>query len=289
MMHHQPRTRRLAIVLFCAAPAALLAQAERITIRLAPKPDQIVHYRTSTDMDMEMTGLKAPDGAPPPPAMHMDMKMGMASTQVINHPDEQGRFDSQFTLDEMTMDMTMNGQKMPLPSTAGNPLIGRTMTATYDAHGAVVNMTVPPDMEAMSAPLKQMLEAMYKTVPVAATIGVGETTTLPYVVSLPVPGRPLGLSGQVRIHLVAIEQEGPDRVARFDQTIDMTMDAQAPVDPNAPGAAPAPTFKMSGGGTLEWNLDRGFVKASDMKTTIEGQILGAQMHGTMRATMAGTY
>ena len=289
MLRAHLHTRRLAIVLVCAAPAALLAQTERITIRLAPKPDQIVHYRTSTDMDMEMTGLNAPDGVPAPPAMHMDMKMGMASTQVINHPDDQGRFDSQFTLDEMTMDMTMNGQKMPMPNTAANPLVGRTMGATYDAHGAGVNMTLPPELQAMSEAVKQMLEAMYKTVPASATIGIGETTTIPYVVALPVPGRPLGMTGQVRMHLIAIDQDGPDRVARFEQTLDMTIDTPAPADPDSPNAAPAPTFKMSGGGTLEWNLDRGFVKASDMQTTVEGQMLGAHMQGTMRATMAGTY
>jgi hypothetical protein len=282
MTHRHSLARRLAIGLLWLVPLGLLAQTERITIRLAPKPDQIVHYRTAIEMVMDTTVVAAPDGTAALPPMQMEMKMGMASTQIINHPDEQGRFESQVTLDEMTTEVKMNGAPMPIPP-LNNALLGRTTVATFDAHGAIVDMKLPPELDSMSAPMKQMLEGFYRAVPVATTIGVGETTTVPYNFALPIPtpGRQPSLNGQVSMKLVAIDQEGPDRIARFEQSLEMTM---------GPGDSTSGlTFKMSGTGTLEWNLDRGFVKLNDMRGALEGQTPAGQMRGTMRSTMEGTY
>ena len=238
----------------------------------------------------------APDtaaDAPPPvafPKMNMAMTTLVAGTTTVGVPDEQGRYEARVAMDDVSTKMTMNGQPAPF-SLPPNALSGQVVTFTYNRDGKMVDMAAP-GMDAAVETIKKMITNVAGiTSPV--TLAIGETSTLPMNFSLPVPAGAagsLGMTGDVRITLVSITPEGADRIAHLTTTITSQMSGSRP--DASTGGESGMTMQMSGDGTVDMNVDRGFTKSTQMQIAIATTMalpgkLGAsmppmQMHGTMK-------
>jgi len=116
------------------------AQSEKITIRMAPEPNQTIRMNMTQEMQMDIVmelipGL--PPGATMPP-MKMMSKTVTAMTQKVGLANAQGNVESEIVYDDMRTESTMNGQ--PLPVNVNKAFVGKRMTVTYDKDGNVATI-----------------------------------------------------------------------------------------------------------------------------------------------------
>jgi hypothetical protein len=140
---------------------------------------------------------------------------------------------------------------------------------TFDRTGKLLGIKVPTDINnALSLRLTQLLAGSYgmlNFVP-ADDLEVGRDTTAATELPFRLPGAvsPTPLQARTTVALRAIEKKGPDRIAHLTLNTDV--------------ATTTSQVKVSGGGTMDINLDQGFVSGTDIEWKISG---------TMPATAAG--
>jgi hypothetical protein len=269
-------------------PAALAgAQTERITVRLAPAPNQTLHLRTTQDMAMT-TELDPAAGAASVPTI-VNLHTVVDTTSAVGPTGNDGHYSASMTIDTISAAATMNGREMPVPSmgTEGAKLV---ITFSYDENGKVVDVSAGDSASAANETAKQILMRAFATV-APMTLSVGESVTLPTALNLPMasggPAVPMGVAGETRYTLTSVTFDGADRIAHLTSHMTSTM-RQAP--PSAP-AGPALGFDMTmtGDGKSDVNVDRGIVLHAEQRATVEGRMhAGAtgsampkmQMHGT---------
>ncbi|HEU0183962.1 MAG TPA: hypothetical protein VFS27_01510 [Blastocatellia bacterium] len=296
--------RSLGIALCLALFAAMtsFAQSEKVAIRMVPEPNQTVRMRTVQEMEFDITfeGEGAAGDTLPPP-MKMQARSVFALTQKVGAPDKEGNITSELFYDEVSSEMTMNGQPMRLGD-ADNKFIGKKVVTTFNKRGEIVDFKIPPDLGLSEEAFKKILKSFYGDLSQTA-IGVGEvaTTPLDFTVPLPVPGAPpLKVDGQIKYTLASIEKGETGRVAKFNQAIEGKMDA-TDVNVSLPTgkAIMNANFKVSGGGDMVMNVEKGLLKSSDSKITFGGKMKmisesGAaklpamNMQGTMKTTATVT-
>src|SRR5579872_6277275 len=184
---------------FIAAATLLLAASvaaaqDRIVLPRGPEPDQTVRTRMTQEMTVTIEPAEVPGGTagagPAPAAIGMItlvMKMNLAQTLKIGAPDDQKRFEAVATIDEMSVDGTMNGA--PLPAMGAAPLrAGQQFTIQYDENRAVTGISGDAAGPAAEM-IKQMLQGMTRMLP-SGPIGIGETVSVP--LNLPLPSLPTG-------------------------------------------------------------------------------------------------
>jgi hypothetical protein len=282
---------RWLLVGLLASPALLAAQ-ERITISAAPRSGQVLFTHTTMEMAMDVAPDASADAAPPVafPKMNMVMTTSIAGTTTVGVPDETGRYEARVAMDDVSTKMTLNGQPAPF-SLPANPLSGQTVTFTYDRDGRAVDIATPGMDAAFETAKKMITNVAGITSPV--TLAVGETSTLPTHFSIPMPAGAAGslaMTGDIRITLVSITAEGADRIAHLTTTV--TSQMSGPHSGASTGSEPGMNMEMSGDGTIDMNVDRGFAKSTQMQIAIATTLtmpgkLGAsmppmQMHGTMK-------
>jgi hypothetical protein len=276
-------------LLSASVPAA--AQ-ERITISATPRSGQVLLTHTTMEMAMDVAPDATRDGAPAValPKMNMVLSTSVTGTTTVGVPDEQGRYEARVAMDDISTRMTMNGQPAPF-SLPANPLSGQTVTFAYDRDGRMVDMAAPGMDGALETVKKMIMNVAGITSPV--TLAVGETATLPTNFSFPMLGGAtgsLGMTGEIRITLVSITPDGADRIAHLTATV--TSQMSGPHAGASTGGEPGMTLQMSGDGTVDMNVDRGFARSTEMQIAIATTLampgkLGAsmppvQMHGTMK-------
>jgi hypothetical protein len=282
------KLHRLLLVGLLASPALLAAQ-ERITMGMTPRFGQVLSSRTTLAM---VTDIAPNMGADTPPIefprMKMEMTMVTAATTTIGVPDEQGRYEATVAVDEMSNTITMNGQPAPFPVPT-SALSGTTITFTYDRDGKIVDAKAP-GMDAMIDMVKKMiLNVAGLASPVS--LAIGETSTVATTFSLPLPGGTGPLStAEMRMTLVSITPEGADRIAHLTTTT--TSRVAGLSAPGPAGSDAGVTMEMSGTGTLDVNLDRGFAKSVQTEGTFDTAMAlpgkpgtsmpPMRMHGTMK-------
>jgi hypothetical protein len=288
------RVTRIVVVAtaFLAAPPVVIAQTEKVSVRMAPKPNQTVHQTSSMEMDLDM--LIA--GTAAPPAMKMAMRMTMAMTLKTGALKPDGTVDAELTYDQFRGEMSLNGQTMPMD--ASNPLAGKTIVTTYNRSGEVVGVKGLEAAGLTDNAFAQMMGPFYGDLPVTA-LAVGETTTGPLnlMLPLPLPGAgPMKMVGQTQLRLVSIDNDARGRSATFESTIAGKLENDA-ASPDGKGKV---SFDMSlaGQGTHIINLDTGIVRSNAATTSVDGKInmaagtaapavQGMTIRGTMRMTMTG--
>jgi len=275
--------------LACCPIALVLAQPEKITLSTLPKPAQTVHYRMTTETTFETTSdSTAPDAIPP---MQMVAKMTMALTQTTGTADADGRFQGETAYDDFAFEGSMNGTPLP----AGNllkDLIGKKLVVSYGPDGQILDVHLPGDTPPAFAMVRQMLPDMMKLYPVVS-LAVGETVTTPLEMTMPLPAPgpgPMKTTAQVRTRLVSVDTDGGDRIAHCEQVHEAIYSISGDLAPAKGSPDETLTIKMNGTGSLAINIDRHFVKRSEMQTTFDGGA-GAvlRLHGVMKMTMTGTY
>ena len=277
---------------------SVLAQEEKVTVLLLPKPDQTIELRTVQDVEMAVTfeGTVPPELAAAGP-MKIQGKTVMAFTQKTGKQNSQGGLEAELTYTEANSQMSMNGIPLPAGNTLGQ-FVGKKITLNFDSQGKVVDVKAPPEMESIAGAIRYSITAMYNNMP-AAPLSVGETAAVPISLQLPLPlagSQPLAIGGQIHYKLLAVDREGSDRLARLSQS----MEAQLTGEPAAGQQGKMKVdCKMTGTGSLQLNLDKSFLKTNEMQTTIDAKLTFAgdssagstptvNLHGTMKITTTGS-
>jgi hypothetical protein len=251
-------------------------QSDKISLRRIPLPNQTVRMKMvqETDIDMTMEGMPAAAGVGP---MKMSMKNVTRMTQKNGAADSQGNIQAEITIDEASSDtkMSMNGVAMPAPSGPSNPMLGKKFTVVYDKLGNVVDSRTSSIEGVSEDSFKQLMKSFSGNLPGNA-IAIGETVTAPLDVAIPLPLAGAGqmkMDGQVQYKLISVEKDGNDRIATIATTFNgkLVTDADVP-GPNGSKIKMSIDIKLNGGGTSLSNLDKGFLKSSESKSTFGGPI-----------------
>jgi hypothetical protein len=293
-----------AVACLACVSVAPAAQTEKVTISAAPKPGQTVHYAATQELVFEMAPDVPPDvpaGQPSAlPTMKMVGKTSLVFTETTGSPDAQGMVTALLTYEQASADMSVNGIPMPGAGTLPD-LAGKTFTLVFGADGKIADVTAPPEMGAILGPAKQFIINIYKLVPIA-TLAIGETTTAPFSIPLPIPirgGGPIVMDGHTKTTLVSVDAEGAEHIAKCDQVFQAAMGQRAG-DPAPETVSPmSMDMKMQGTGTLQFNVDRGVMKSSESETTLDGALsfggsgnttpTAAKIHGVIKTTVTGKY
>jgi hypothetical protein len=260
------RSLGMLVACVCMASADGTAQTEKIQLRLVPQPDQWIQFHMVQEIATS-PAERAADAVMP----DLMVKLVATFTQTTGHPDPDGRVRAELTYDELSATTTTAGQTTPveLPSS----LLGQQMIATYDAQGKLVDIQAPSGMPAnVVARVRDMMTSAFSGLG-SSSFAVGETVSTPINMTLPSPtDAGPALTGTMTMTLRSISEEGGERLAHFDQKMQLSMEStrQLPVS----GSRTASTtmtmnMKMVGAGTMDYNVNRGFMVANRMQSTID--------------------
>jgi hypothetical protein len=241
----------LGLGLVVAWGTAAAAQT-RVAIRPLPKPGQVIHVTTQQEVLLR-TGEKA---AEPGPAQRHSKGL-LVFTQKNGQFAAQDRMEAQVTIERLELENSAGGRQRSGPDTT--TVKGRVLVIEFDRSGKLLGIKVPPDMREVSSSLTQLLAGAYGTVNFLpdVTLGVGEETSSASELPMRLPGtEKASLETRVNLTLRAIDKKGNDRVARLTQRIDVATETSQ--------------LKVTGGGTIDVNLDGGFVSATDTEWEISG-------------------
>jgi hypothetical protein len=251
----------------------------QVTLPLAPKPDQVTHVVATQEFTIAMNTGSAGGS----------VETQIATKSLLGYTQSNGRFDGkdrmevEMTIDRIESEQTMNGTTKSSPNVA--TAIGRSLTGVLDSAGRLVELRVPSDMQGLSIMLKQLIGATFMSLNVlpAKTMSVGESATAPSMVPFRMGGGDQTAPYPTRTvtTLRTVGRTGQDRVAHFDQRIESTEQSS--------------TLKLSGNGTIDANLDRGFIAASTTEWTFTGAFseaggagAGQPMRATFKVTLTAT-
>jgi hypothetical protein len=232
---------------------------------------------TTQELSMSLTrGAAAAE-----PAVQMLTEMALGYLQTNGGFDDQGRMASQLTIERFDLKQSYNGTARSVGDTG--PELGRSVTAVFDREGKFVDLKVPKELEHASGVLKQLLASAYGAVNFlpATAMSVGESATVPFTIPVRLSTTtPVPYQARTVTTLRSIEKNGEDRVAHFEQRIESAAETEA-------------LLKVSGSGTIDVNLDRGFVAASATEWSItgDGALAGgalAEPGGVVRSTIRVT-
>lgn len=281
------RSAVLLLVLALAAP--LDAGQDKVLIGGMPAPGQSQRTKLSQVMDLTLSAGDNPPPGFPPEGIRMEMTSDIVMKQTFGTPDADGRTRLDMTYESLAQSGTMNGQKMPMPSSSGG-FEGQTLTLWMDKNNEVAAVTVPPGLPMSESQARQMFNQMFGAVP-RQEMAVGDTIAKPLSLDVPLPGGGASggaVSGTSRITLSRIDGEGPDRVAVLTTVFDGALENG--------GATAAPgRLTIAGKGTTEQVLRTGLIQAMTSTTTLDGPMAlpGAPagmppltMHGVVTMTLA---
>jgi hypothetical protein len=236
----------------------------RISVRPEPRPDQTIYVTTRQEFAVSMS-IVGSTGEPQTPQIITESVL--AYKQVNGRFDDHGRMEVQLTVEQFNVKQSLNGTAKK----AGNPgeLLGRSFVAVLDRTGKLVDLRVPKETQ-QGALLKQLVAAAYGPVSLlpAGTVAVGATETMLSTIPLRLSGT--GTSEQYRTRTImvlrAIEKNGKNRIAHFNQRLESAPDMQM--------------VKVIGTGNIDVNLDRGFVIGSTTEWTFAGDAANAPTSGS---------
>jgi hypothetical protein len=299
----KPDYRSLSIALGLALFASIttFAQPEKIKFKMVPEPNQTVRMRAVQDLELAVTfDSEPPSAGPMLDPVKMTARAVFALTQKFGAPDKEGNVRAEVTYDEVSSEMVVNGEPVQIGDKVDN-FIGKKIMATFNSRGEIIDLKIPPDLGLPEEIFKELLKSFYGNLP-QTPLGVGEVATTPmnFAIPLPVPGAPpVKIEGQIKSTLVSVEKDATGRIAKFDQTMDGKLggDIVAP-GPNGQNKTSL-DVKLSGGGSMLMNVDKGFLKSSDSKMTFVGKFkTGGEssvtklpmvnFQGMMKVTVAGS-
>jgi hypothetical protein len=299
----RPDYRSLIIALGLALFASITASAqpEKIAFKMVPESNQTVRMMAIQDMELDMSfESETPSAADLPGPVKLMARAVFALTQKVGAPDKEGNVSAEVTYDEVSSEMTMNGQPMEIGDKV-DKFIGKKIMMTFNSRGEMIDLKIPPDLGLPEESFKQLLKSFYGNLP-QTPIGVGEVATAPldFTIPLPVPGAPpLKIDGQIKSTLVSVEKDTTGRIAKFDQTLYGKMVSDLEVHGPNGQIKMSLDFKLNGGGGMMMNVDKGVLRSSDSKATFGGKLKMAgessetklptiNFQGTMKVTVTGS-
>jgi hypothetical protein len=226
----------------------------RIASQLEPKPEQTIHVTTTQTLSIRMNI----GAANPPTDAQMTTETVLSYTQANGRFEEQNHMESKLTIERIELRQSVLGTEK---SANMAEVVGRSVTAVFDREGKLVDLKVPQDLQQAGAVLKQLTAGAYGIVNFlpAVAMSVGETVTSPSTVPMRLPGgTPVPYQTRTATTLRAVEKNGDDRIAHFEQRIEPSTQTEQ--------------LKVTGAGTIDVNLDRGFVSASAIEWSFSGNV-----------------
>ena len=247
------RIRAAALLIAAAMPAG--AQTA-VVVRPSPLPNHKTVVTTTQELSIAATGVTASG----PGKLVLDSKGALTFTRVNGSFDDQGQMEAQITLSHLEMRQAINGR--PDSGRDTSAIVGRSLTAVFDRAGRLTDVKTPADVQQISTTVRQLLGTVYGLINglPEAPMKVGDTVTSPGSIPLRLPGASDGSALQTRA-TVTLRRVAPGpagRIAYLDQRIE--------------SAGPNERLAVSGKGTVEVNLDKGFIAATVMNWTVAGSI-----------------
>jgi hypothetical protein len=236
------------------ASTAALAQA-RVQIRPAPRPGAVVHITAQHEFE-----LRTGENAEQPGPADVSNKGTLAFWQSNGEFDSAGQLEARITIEHLEVDDWVKGQRRKGPDAAA--VKDKVLVVVFDRSGKLTGIKVPPELKESSGRVTQLLAASYGVLNFLpeAELAVNQQTTSTIQLPMSMPGQAglAGLEAKVSLTLNAVERRGQERIAKLSQRVDV--------------ATSTSQLKISGGGTIDVNLDRGFVTASDTEWKIAGSV-----------------
>ena len=271
-----------------------MAQAEKVSIGMSPPPNQTLRMTMIQEVDIEILFDGTPGLAGP---MKMVTRSTLSMTQKTGAAASNGTLEAEITYNAIRTETSVNGQVLPMPDD-GSELVGKPVVVTYNRNGVIADIRGLPAGGLTAESFKQMLNSFYGSLPVTA-LGIGEVASVPLDVRFPLPfpgAGPMQMSGDSRLKLATIENDGKGRIARFESTIDGTISSPLPT--------PDPTVTMSldltmrGSGRMVTDIENRFIRSNDSLVTIDGTVRptagpgptapGMTMRGSITVSITGS-
>jgi hypothetical protein len=264
-------------IVFCIFfTGKVVAQSDKVSINIIPKPNQTSRWTVTQEIVIDITF----EGELPEPlaamkTMRIEMKSALGMTQKNGSLDDKGRLEAEIIFDQVSSEMTMNGIPFPLEEKI-KKFIGRKGKVIYDSKGEIIDYKVSDDPGSALEIFEQMMQSIDRNLPEGPTsLGIGETTVIPMNMDLPIPrlsAAPIKIEGQAKIKLVALDNEADGRIAKFDDTAEAKFINTTEMDLSSGKKAMNIDLKMNSSGTSQFNLDKGLLKLSEEKIAIDGKI-----------------
>jgi len=254
---------------------AVLAQSARIAIPLRPRPDQMVRYHTVQEVRFALPfpGAAADPSPSSAAAGTIVANTDSVHTLAVSAPDAQGHAEARFTYEQFTMQMSLNGQPMPVPLPTDS-ILHQPFTFIVDRDGRTIDVKGTDGNAAVMAAIRPLFGGALSG-PASLTLAPGESTTVPLSaeVPLPLPGvvnnGALAITGEMKYTLVSVEGAAAGRVAHLTTTLTGRVVGQ---DIQTPAGTMSMAMTMTGDGTLDVNADRGIVTLQKQRQMIDIQI-----------------
>jgi hypothetical protein len=205
-------------------------------------------------------GAKAEEPGP----AYLQTNNTLSFTQTNGMFNAEGKMDAQVSLESLGLDESLGGQPRRKPDTS--TVKGRVLVVTFDRTGKLVGIKVPPDMREVSSRLTQLLASAYGMVNFlpAVELATGEETEHTTELPMRIPGNvsQAPVQAKTKLQLRTLEKHGQDRIAKLQQTINVDTSTSK--------------IQMSGGGTIDVNVDRGFVSGTATEWKISGTMDGRE-------------
>jgi hypothetical protein len=289
----------LLAILFCNFfTGNVIAQSDKVSFRIVPKPNHTSQYTLTQEMVMEGTFV----GEVPGPfgltnTVKMEVKLVMGLINKTGSIDKDGRLEAEIAFDQVNTEMTINGSQHPFGEHM-KKFIGKKTKIIIDRKGELLDFSLPDDSSIPYEALGMMLQTIYGNRPFEP-LSIGETAILPLNMDFPVPV-PLSplikLDSKVKTKLVSLGTGTNGRVAKFDHTTEAKIINTIELDWPSGKVPMNIDLNMNGSGTTQFILDTGLVKASEIKMTLDGKIVittDLQLpemltKGTIKATVVST-
>jgi hypothetical protein len=252
------RTSAAVVASLLVASAAVVAQTE-VSVRPVAGVGRTIHVTTTQELLISATGPVGPG------QINMQSVGTLAFTQVNKTLGDQGQLEAEITIEKLEMTRLMNGAPEDKSKAAGAPdPMGQKLLVVFDRTGKLETVKVPNELQAHSAALRQLLGGAYGVVNGIPDmpIAVGESRTLDAgALPLRLPGAANAASlPKLSVTLRAIDSVNGDRIARLTQRVE---------------SVPSEQLTVNGIGTVDVNLDKGFVTESSMNWSFAGTVPGA--------------
>lgn len=271
----QPGRAKLLLFALLVAPAVVAAQG-RVGVRPVPKPGEAIRVTTKQEVLLRVGGKPEEPG---PAYMHFKSALTFTQANGAFGPDD--KLDAEISVEALEVEEAFGGQPRPLPDMSN--VKGRKLVVTVDRTGKLLSIKVPPDMREISSRLTQLLAGAYGMVNFlpAVELAAGQETVHTTELPMRLPGNISQgpLQARTTLTMRALDKLGTDRVAHLQQDIAVVTGTSQ--------------LQMSGGGTIDVNVDRGFVSGTDVEWKISGEIPtgnaqspSAPFHGSIKISLS---
>lgn len=254
---------------------SMAAEAQTaVSVRPVASTGLTLHVSTTQELSISATGVLGPG------PISMQSSGVLAFTQVNGTVDDQGRIQAELTIEKLEMRRLMNGvpEDARKAAEAVDP-VGQKLVVAFDRTGALGSVAAPQELQAHSASVRQLLSGAYgliNGIP-EMPMAVGETRmvdagALP--LRLPGAANAKAVLPKLAVTLRAIDRVNGDRIARLTQHVESTGQPDQ--------------LTINGSGTIDVNIDKGFVTAGAMNWSVAGGVPGAR-GATQSARVQGTF